>query len=627
MKIIQFVTSLTLWLFSAGSSEVAAKGVWFQEITGNVGRNQDGHGTMTSFFSKHFHKCNINKQCKFVLRDLKTDEHREVTNEDDLPQNIEGYQIWKKIEEKVLRSCKDMKEQGFTINGVYDLQRDNGTTVKAYCDMTTNNGGWTVLQRRVNAAVSFDRDWAAYVMGFGNPSGNHWLGLEAMHQLTKEGNVTLRFDLKHSDGSVGFAEYDKFTIAAASENYKIQFSRYKGNIGDALTSYAKGQPFTTKDKDNDLHFVNCATEFKGAWWHAYCFGANLNSIYPGSQPSTISPLFADTMSWYTWKNAFGRIMYSEMKLPGSSEVAAKGVWFQEITSNVDRKQDGHGTMTSFFSKHFHKCSMKKQCQFVLRDLKTNEHREVTSENDLPQNRDGYQIWKKIEEKGKKIEEKGEKTEEKVAELRSCKDLKEQGFTINGVYDLQHDNGKTLKAYCDMTTNNGGWTVLQRRVNATVSFDRDWAAYVMGFGNPSGNHWLGLEAMHQLTKEGNVTLRFDLKHSDGSVGFAEYDKFTIAAASENYTIQFSRYKGNIGDALAYHKGQQFSTKDKDNDSYMSENCAALYKGAWWYSHCFNVNLNNIYPRSQPAQLHETMSWYTWKNAHGGIVYSEMKLRKE
>eukprot|EP00112_Aurelia_sp_Birch-Aquarium-sp1_P018058 Seg4254.1 transcript_id=Seg4254.1/GoldUCD/mRNA.D3Y31 product=Ficolin-1 protein_id=Seg4254.1/GoldUCD/D3Y31 len=315
MKIIQYITSLTLWLFSAGSSEAAAKGGWFQEITGNVDRNQDGHSTMTSLFGRHFHKCNINKQCQFVLRDLKTDEYREVTSENDLPQNKEGYKIWKKIVEKELRSCKDLKEQGFTINGVYDLQRDDGTTFKAFCDMTTNNGGWTVLQRRINASVSFDRDWAEYVMGFGNPSGNHWLGLEAMHQLTKTGNVILRFDLKRSDGSVGFAEYEKFTIATASEKYKINYRWYKGNIGDALNIYSLGRPFSTKDKDNDdSNAKNCATLYKGAWWHGDCFWVNLNNIYPGSQPSTVLPLLADTMSWHTGRNGFGGIVYSEMKL-------------------------------------------------------------------------------------------------------------------------------------------------------------------------------------------------------------------------------------------------------------------------------------------------------------------------
>ena len=31
-------------------------------------------------------------------------------------------------------------------------------------------------------------------------------------------------------------------------------------------------------------------------------------------------------------------------------------------------------------------------------------------------------------------------------------------------------------------------------------------------------------------------------------------------------------GNAGDSLSYHKGQAFSTKDKDNDKHSSVNCA-------------------------------------------------------
>ena len=100
MDTLLFISSLTLWLFSEASSKVVAKGVWFQEITGNVDRHQQGHSTTTSFFSKNFHKCNLNKHCKFVLKNLKTNEHNEVASENDLPQNRDGYQIWKKKEEK-----------------------------------------------------------------------------------------------------------------------------------------------------------------------------------------------------------------------------------------------------------------------------------------------------------------------------------------------------------------------------------------------------------------------------------------------------------------------------------------------------------------------------------------------
>ena len=100
MDILPFIFSLTLWLFTETSSKVAAKGAWFQEIAGNVNTYQQGHSTMTSWFSKNFHKCNLNKHCKFVLRNLKTNEYSEVAGENDLPQNRDEYQIWEKKEEK-----------------------------------------------------------------------------------------------------------------------------------------------------------------------------------------------------------------------------------------------------------------------------------------------------------------------------------------------------------------------------------------------------------------------------------------------------------------------------------------------------------------------------------------------
>ena len=177
----------------------------------------------------------------------------------------------------------------------------------------------------------------------------------------------------------------------------------------------------------------------------------------------------------------------------------------------------------------------------------------------------------------------------------------------------------------MLTDGGGWLVFQRRLNGTTNFQRNWQSYEEGFGELDGNFWLGLKYLHSFTSQGKWTLRIDLKSTDGQEGFAKYTGFKIGSSEDKYKLTYEAFSGSCEDALVYHQGMKFSTFDQDNDGD-SRNCAAKYKGGWWYKNCYNSNLNNLYPGSS-SKSDEMMSWHVWKTTYGDISFSEMKMKMD
>ena len=176
----------------------------------------------------------------------------------------------------------------------------------------------------------------------------------------------------------------------------------------------------------------------------------------------------------------------------------------------------------------------------------------------------------------------------------------------------------------MDTDGGGWVVFQRRVDGSEDFFRTWNDYEIGFGNLSGEFWLGLMKIHRLTKV-NTVLRVELEDFEGNKRFAKYATFQVQDNSTNYQLNVLGYSGDAGDSLSHHNGMQFTTRDRDNDLAPYGNCGQGYKGGWWYRVCIPANLNGEYFSEPITPNLRGIKWSAWKGAYYSLKFTEMKLR--
>ncbi|XP_013418899.1 angiopoietin-related protein 1-like [Lingula anatina] len=142
----------------------------------------------------------------------------------------------------------------------------------------------------------------------------------------------------------------------------------------------------------------------------------------------------------------------------------------------------------------------------------------------------------------------------------------------------------------------GWTVTHRRTGPELSFHRTWAEYRDGFGDISGDHWLGNEIVHLMTYNKTYKLRLEFESYNNNSYWVEYDDFYLSPESDNYTLYLNdtSFVGNVSeDSMINHYDHQFTTHDRDNDR-SGQNCAILYQGGWWFYHCADAVLTAWYP---------------------------------
>ncbi|XP_038062034.1 microfibril-associated glycoprotein 4-like [Patiria miniata] len=211
---------------------------------------------------------------------------------------------------------------------------------------------------------------------------------------------------------------------------------------------------------------------------------------------------------------------------------------------------------------------------------------------------------------------------------NCQKLLKAGYSDNTTYTIYPPGmADGLQVYCDMKTDGGGWIVFQRRQDGSVDFYRNWTEYQSGFGDLSGEFWLGNEALRILTETGQWQLRVDLGDWEGNTAWAEYGEFSITG--DKYTLHVGSYNGmsTAGDAIKGDPGDQpFSTKDQKNDM-LQVTFAHTLKGAWWFTGMLISHLNGMYHMSSTVNnANEGIMWFYWKGDGYSLKQCSMKIKE-
>ncbi|XP_068121032.1 angiopoietin-related protein 5 [Hyperolius riggenbachi] len=232
----------------------------------------------------------------------------------------------------------------------------------------------------------------------------------------------------------------------------------------------------------------------------------------------------------------------------------------------------------------------------------------------------------------------------------CSDIKDNLGTLSkapsGVYIIQPEGAKvSFEAFCDMDYRGGGWTVIQRRIDGTIDFRRTWLEYTEGFGELTGEFWLGLQKTFCILNQKNTSfmLNIALEAEDGSLAHANYDNFWIEDEKTAFIMHVGQYFGTAGDAIRGFRKENsqnampFSTFDMDNDKcYPScffrgnrvSSCSQYHnRSGWWFSHCGLANLNGYHRVTRGVDV-SGIHWGTWRenNSAVKIKSASMKIRR-
>ena len=200
--------------------------------------------------------------------------------------------------------------------------------------------------------------------------------------------------------------------------------------------------------------------------------------------------------------------------------------------------------------------------------------------------------------------------------------------VKTIFPYENDINKNTTTFCDQTTEDGGWTVILNRepIEVKEDFNRIYVECENGFGDRNGEFWLGLKSIHQLTFSQCSELMVEMEDYNSTEYMARYSEFSVGSPSKYYVLYVAGFSSTptIADQLSYHRGKNFTAKDRDQDTW-GGNCAERLIGPWWYGGCFKSKLMGNHFNGTHAK-YQGIHWNSITGLFQSLKKASMKIRR-